>query len=659
MFVVLVLNGYFVHSTHSHIKPLITQPNRQLIVGWITLLDSIPDISMLDYLPDFLDGLFNMLSDSNREIRQAADSALSEFLRELSVSTVVEFGPIVSILVIQCHSKERLNRLTAITWLSELIHHPYSGGDALLPYHAEILSAIMWCISDGEVEIRLVAERTNDNLLKLVKNTHVNFALKELLDTLTKELLNKDDVPTKMAALRWINMLMEKRKKDMNNFIEDLLPVLLRTLSDRSDAVVLLNLQVLSRISLAQGGDKGTAASGETEEIQFQLVLNAILNLFAQDRQLLETRGSLIIRKLCVLLNAKSVYIRMAETLSSYEHVNGQPADASTLQFVSTMVQTLNLILLTASELHDLRNLLASSWRGPDNRVGMPLSDHLRRRDDDATVFATLFHCWCHNPVSTFSLCLLAQAYDLSFALVQRFSHMEEISVGFLMQIDKLVLLLESPIFVHLVSLNRRERVHYDLLDENPNTVPTVFFAQRLQLLDVESEYHAPLLKSIYGLLMCLPQGDAFRLLNDRLTTVCNLRDNLGVSPMIDAGSTNTPAQMSTVKAMQMDKLLKRYDDVVVFHRKAKERSHKLAVEEEQSKHQPGPSSHDSNISKGNSNSNGPTIVEGAHGQNPKVATSNTQQPSRRQDVTSPIATTKGAKTSKSFDKRAYADSRA
>ena len=34
---------------------------RQLIVGWITLLDSVPDISMLDYLPDFLDGLFNML----------------------------------------------------------------------------------------------------------------------------------------------------------------------------------------------------------------------------------------------------------------------------------------------------------------------------------------------------------------------------------------------------------------------------------------------------------------------------------------------------------------------------------------------------------------------------------------------------------------------
>ena len=76
---------------------------RQLLVGWITVLDSVPDISMIDYLPDFLDGLFNMLSDSNREIRQAADSALTDFLREVRNSVVVEFGPLVSILVFQCH----------------------------------------------------------------------------------------------------------------------------------------------------------------------------------------------------------------------------------------------------------------------------------------------------------------------------------------------------------------------------------------------------------------------------------------------------------------------------------------------------------------------------------------------------------------------------
>lgn len=50
-------------------------------VGWITVLDSVPDINMIDWLPDFLDGLLNMLSDGNREIRQAADTALSDFLK--------------------------------------------------------------------------------------------------------------------------------------------------------------------------------------------------------------------------------------------------------------------------------------------------------------------------------------------------------------------------------------------------------------------------------------------------------------------------------------------------------------------------------------------------------------------------------------------------
>jgi vacuole morphology and inheritance protein 14 len=533
---------------------------RQLIVGWITLLDSVPDISMLDYLPDFLDGLFNMLSDSNREIRQAADAALSDFLRELSSSSVMEFGPIISILVFQCQSKERLNRLTAITWLAELIHHPYSGGDALLPFHSSILGAVMFCISDGEMEIRVVAERTNDDLLALVKDTAAAFELKPALETLINELLNKEDVPTKMAALGWINMLLEKCRSGMKAFIEDLLPVLLRTLSDPNDAVVLLNLQVLSRISLAQRHDRGLE---HTEEAQLQLVLNAILNLFAKDRQLLETRGSLIIRKLCVLLNAKSVYIKLASALVQYEAA----ADAGTLEFVSTMVQTLNLILFTASELHDLRSILAKSL--------MPPEDQRRFRNryqavevaagDGPKVFASLFRCWCHNPVATFSLCLLAQAFDLSFAVVKRFSQMEDISVGFLMQIDKLVHLLESPIFVHL----------------------------RLKLLDVESKSHAALLKSIYGILLCLPQGDAYRLLNNRLTTVCNLRDNLGLSPIPMAlekdesmGAVSPYGQLKntpTFQPLSNDKLLVRYDAVLTMHRQAEEKAaKKLALQKQQ-----------------------------------------------------------------------------
>lgn len=37
---------------------------RQFLVGWITVLDSVPEIDMLGFLPDFLDGthLLRLLS---------------------------------------------------------------------------------------------------------------------------------------------------------------------------------------------------------------------------------------------------------------------------------------------------------------------------------------------------------------------------------------------------------------------------------------------------------------------------------------------------------------------------------------------------------------------------------------------------------------------
>ena len=127
-------------------------------VGWITVLDSVPDIEMLDWLPEFLDGLFNMLSDGNREIRQAADSALTEFLREIKSTPFVDFGPMVHILVSQCQSKERFTRLTAATWVHEFV---VLGKERLVRFYGDLLGAILHCISDAETEIRIVGERAN------------------------------------------------------------------------------------------------------------------------------------------------------------------------------------------------------------------------------------------------------------------------------------------------------------------------------------------------------------------------------------------------------------------------------------------------------------------------------------------------------------------
>jgi len=88
-----------------------------------------------------------------------------------------------------------------------------------------------------------------------------------------------------------------------------------------------------------------------------------------------------------------------------------------------------------------------------------------------------------------FSLCLLAQAYEHASNLLSIFADLE-ITVPLLVQVDKLVQLIESPVFTYL----------------------------RLQLL--EPERYPYLFKCLYGLLMLLPQSTAFVSLRNRLNAV-------------------------------------------------------------------------------------------------------------------------------------------
>jgi hypothetical protein len=225
---------------------------------------------------------------------------------------------------------------------------------------------------------------------------------------------------------------------------------LLKTLSDPADAVVTRDLQLLSQISK------------NSEDNYFASFMVNLLQLFSTDRKLLEVRGNLIIRQLCMNLMPERIYRTLADCLEKDEDI----------EFASIMVQNLNNNLITAPELADLRKRL----RNLESKDGQMF-------------FVALFRSWCHNAVATFSLCLLAQAYEQAYNLLQIFAELE-MTVNMLIQIDKLVQLLESPVFTYL----------------------------RLQLL--EPDRYPYLYKCLYGLLMLLPQSSAFLALKNRLNSV-------------------------------------------------------------------------------------------------------------------------------------------
>lgn len=65
---------------------------RTFLVSWVTLLDTIPDLELVYYLPAFLGGLFKFLSDPNRDVHVATQGALERFLTEIKKIARIKRG---------------------------------------------------------------------------------------------------------------------------------------------------------------------------------------------------------------------------------------------------------------------------------------------------------------------------------------------------------------------------------------------------------------------------------------------------------------------------------------------------------------------------------------------------------------------------------------
>ncbi|GES94101.1 ARM repeat-containing protein [Rhizophagus clarus] len=602
---------------------------RSFLVSWITVLDSIPDLELVSFLPDFLDGLLQFLSDPS-DVKYSTSTVLANFLAEIreavevkeqqkqqsmknyfieqqklsetasdtgesikdgdgddvtlvksSINSadgdinwdavslsetegkgkgswvpgqgvIINYTRIVEILMPHLSSHEEEIQATALKWINEFIT---LAKDVIIAFTPQLISAVLPSLAHLVAPIRTVAVEVNRNLYKLILETPTNtnpsfqpppytsnlsstspvdspvllthmgnhketnsintlpsiyeqadpFDYQETVKALVHQFKN-DHEETRVASLDWLLMLHKKAPKKILAIDDGTFPVLLKTLSDKSEEVVKRDLQLLAQLS------------SSSEDEFFTRFMVDLLKLFRTDRRLLESRGSLIIRHLCLSLNSERIYRTFAEILEREEDI----------EFASNMVQNLNSILITTPELSDLRKRLKNL-----------------ETKDEQMLFTALYKSWCHNPVSTFSLCLLAQAYEHAANLLQSFADLE-ITVNLLIQIDKLVQLIESPVFTYL----------------------------RLQLL--EPEKYPYLFKCLYGLLMLLPQSSAFASLKNRLTSV----SSMGFLHLIPKSTHTTDTKRSTTKAaptkedgIKFQDLLTHFRAVQAKHEKTREQA--------------------------------------------------------------------------------------
>ncbi len=126
------------------------------------------------------------------------------------------------------------------------------------------------------------------------------------VSALTLQFLNEHEA-TRVAALAWLIMLHKKAPRKVLAINDGTFPALLKTLSDPSEAVVTRDLQLLSQISK------------NSEDGYFTSFMVNLLQLFCTDRRLLETRGNLVIRQLCVSLSPERIYRTLADCLEKDE----------------------------------------------------------------------------------------------------------------------------------------------------------------------------------------------------------------------------------------------------------------------------------------------------------------------------------------------------
>uniref|UniRef100_A0A7S1B5Y5 Vacuolar protein 14 C-terminal Fig4-binding domain-containing protein n=1 Tax=Corethron hystrix TaxID=216773 RepID=A0A7S1B5Y5_9STRA len=165
---------------------------------------------------------------------------------------------------------------------------------------------------------------------------------------------------------------------------------------------------------------------------------------------------------------------------------------ARDLDFVSSFVQQMNHVLLTARETSDLRNVLRDC-------IG-PRGQDLDERK--VQLFHILLNAFSHNLVAMLSLCLWAGAFETGSIFLHRINPLD-INLMLYLEIDQLIELLERPLFRHL-----HLRMFED--DETTNNEGSGLM----------------LFWTLQRLLMILPQSTGYSVLKNRMVSVARYRQS-------------------------------------------------------------------------------------------------------------------------------------
>ncbi|SCV05942.1 LANO_0H18580g1_1 [Lachancea nothofagi CBS 11611] len=534
----------------------INPDTRMFLVSWLQVLENIPDLELISYLPSFLGGLFTFLGDSHKDVRTVTHSLLDLLLHEAQ-----------HISEVKALAKKKLMDKAQKRLVSEETSAKKQDGLLISERKKSLLTAfeqLAMIDPSSPIKSRVSSNgdesKTNEATAAVEENSGVSTTdILESLDSRNGDLycpgqdihldypkiieilintLGSSEPEIQLVALTWIETVLDICPLAFLPFLSRLLSLLLKILNDVDHRVRKLAQTVNGKLIDLTGK---LDYKDEPEAINYGPIVNT-LTLHFLDSDVVAKVACLdwlilIYQKVPnqLLEHSDSTFLTLLKSLSDKDnqlvskalHLLSDLCNNSNEEYFKKFIRDLLLLfkndgkLLKTRANHIFRqlgiklssekvyNVVSSILEGEEdilfvrmmiqilntNLITAPELEGLRRKlkaGTDNEFFSCLFKCWSHNPTSLLALCLLAGKYELAYYILQTFVEYE-ITVNDLVQIDILVQLLESPVFTSL----------------------------RLQLL--EQERYPYLYKCLYGILMVLPQSKAFQILNTRLSSVSTL----------------------------------------------------------------------------------------------------------------------------------------
>jgi len=479
--------------------------NKCTIVSWISCINQIPGIKLINILYLFLGELFDILQINNQAVIDITNRCLEDFYNEIDNDFIeIPFNikiKIFEIIIQKCEKnrpEEKDVKLKAFKWASLFLlkykflflqnpkkvppkkktnnynidnittnsntintgndneqdkdkkkeNEPESSESEVsvddddnkkFPFDlfTKFLKIIFNTLKDGkDIKDKKKVENKNNNitnnnnnqnkeddlyniinncnlcLLTIIENYNMIIANIKQLEEVLMEYLFYENNDLLLCVIKWIEKFFNKFceeafSSDFNKFIESF--AFIATYKD--EEIFDTGIKTLCNIEKCRKGSINV------------IILNILNKLKEKDNIFAIKRAKEFVNLLFKELDVKKVYETFADVLAQI--------DKST--FVCKIINILNMILLTSNDTEGLRKLLKNVQKTTN--------------EDDKLFFKKLFKIWCINPVSCLILCLIAEDFELSFHLLNKFGNIKLNQENYL-EYAQLVNVLESKEFI-------------------------------------------------------------------------------------------------------------------------------------------------------------------------------------------------------------------